>query len=221
MDKNLLIDNVLKYFSYLLLVLIIVFVWYFAYHNWYISTNMLSLEWDEQLLAITWDVVAEEEDKEHFQQRIEDIKSQNYHSQEDIFDISLAYSDLWKIWKAIVVLENYLDMDVGTFEENEHIYSQTALLYEEICSEDYEEYCYNALEYMEKLHEKTWINEYLLNFANILWKLWEDETANEIYEYYEDLPDAQKQDPEEMQDQTIQDQPDEMDVSPQDIQVEQ
>ncbi len=221
MSRERLIANLSNYFAYLLLALLLAFIVYFAYNSYYLSENRFSIQWDENLLSMTWDVTIEdEEDMSYVESRIDELESQSQHSKEEIFELSLYYSDLWKIWKAIVVLENYLDLDEWDFEENSYIYRQLGFLYEEICSEDNIEYCKSALRYMVDMYENWAEKEYLLNIWNVLWTMWEEERANILWEHYEDLPEHQKQDPEESNLDESWESWEEVELSPEDIWVE-
>ncbi len=185
-EKRKLAYYMINYATYILLILFVSLIAYVTYSKIQIATERLSLEWDENILALTWEKMIWSWQVEDIKQHTQKLKQQTTHSIDDIYQIAKNYSDIWKIWKWIVVLENYLKLWEGNIYENMHFHELLWMLYEEVCQEDKARYCENALEHFVKLYEWGISNEYLLNIANIVWRMWEDEVADKILEMYED-----------------------------------
>ena len=174
--------------AYTLVALMIAFVWYFIYQNYQGINENWYLEYDEEILSLQQEAKVGTWEQQEIQEKINEIKSQSFHSVDDIIELSAYYNDLGEIWKWVAVLENYLEQeDHQEYEDLSMVYHNLGVFYDSLCETwEKDEFCRNAIENFYELVENYNAFEYLPDIADIAWRMWEEQEASQILDYYEE-----------------------------------
>lgn len=180
-------SSIITYITYALSILFIMLISHIIYSNFKLWFDRVDLSWNEHLLSLTWDVLVSTWDVEGIVSSIDEIISKSRNSKEDVLNLVNSYIAIWELWKAMLVAENYLSLWEWDYYDNVELHHSLALLYENFCTEENINFCYSSIKHFLILQNLWLWDDYLLNMANVAWRIWDEDIANSILDIYYNL----------------------------------